>query len=108
MNRKELLLDLIRYKNPIEQTLQRLQKYEWDSSEIVMLTKKEIVEILDRCLQGEFEYSQIENWATSLEVREDIQLGEQEKEIIHILANPKLYGELNKEAISKIKIELEQ
>jgi hypothetical protein len=69
----QLLRALIGYELPVEPVLAALRSFGWDAPEpVVLLTREDIVRILDRYLAGKLTTEQVTDWADLVECREDI------------------------------------
>lgn len=94
-SRKNILEDIIKYENPESLPILReeLNGYPWDSEEVhAVLSRKSIVNILERFARGEITARQVEDWADALEIRDDVEFGENNDEetilVMSELANP--------------------
>jgi hypothetical protein len=105
MNRKELLEQLLNLKHPVSRIQDELSKYPWDSdSEVISVDKKHLYKILDLFVEDKISNKVVEDWSNALELRDDVgYTSEVLKEIIEELANPILYGKLDKTTIENIK-----
>ena len=82
-----------------------LAEFPWDiEAALVTLTARDVVSILERYLSGEITAKDVEDWAETLEVRDDVEFdeipNEQVLEAVHFLANPYLHGDLT-EAVAR-------
>ena len=91
-----ILLDLVYFKNNIDTLKNMLSQIGFDSeTELVSMSRDDIVEILQRSLDKKISFLELEEWANLIECREDIGFeDEKTQEMIFKLANPYLYGEL--------------
>ena len=91
-----ILLDLVHFKNNIDTLKNMLSQIGFDSeTELVYMSRDDIVEILQRSLDKKISFLELEEWANLIECREDIGFeDEKTQEMIFKLANPYLYGEL--------------
>ena len=110
-NRVQLLRALIAYELPIEPVLADLRGFGWDAPHaLVVLTRDDIVRILDRYLAGELGAAEVTDWAELLECREDIAFpGDDEdflSDALFRLANPNLRGDVTPELAQNIRREL--
>lgn len=71
--RKELVTSLIEYKGDIDGIIEELSQYSYDSEQLVVLTRRHLVNVLERFLEDEFLSSEVQFWADAIETREDIQ-----------------------------------
>lgn len=102
--RKEILRKLIRLEGEFLPLVRRLRQLPWDSEESpVLLTRSNVVAVLDRYLVGGLSEDDLENWANEIEGREDIDFDEVSKDAIFELANPLLNRALNPKVIHGIR-----
>ena len=95
-NKASILLDLLHFKNNIDTLRNMLSQIDFDSeTELVSMSRDDIVEILQRSLDKKISFLGLEEWANLIECREDIGFDDEKtQEMIFKLANPYLYGEL--------------
>ena len=110
-NRAQLLRALIAYELPIEPVLADLRGFGWDAPDpLVVLTREDIVRILDRYLAGELGASEVTDWADLVECREDIGFPDGERDVlsdaVFRLANPNLRDDVTPELAQIIRREL--
>lgn len=96
-----ILLDLIHFKNNIDTLKNMLSQIGFDSeTELVSMSRDDIVEILQRSLDKKISFLELEGWANLIECREDIGFEDKKtQEMIFKLANPYLYGELDEKQV---------
>lgn len=93
-DRKDLLKTIISFEAPADLPGLKasLAEYEWDSEELVQLTKQDIISILNRFLSSELSAKQVEDWADAIDMRDDVAFGDSGDEdtiyIVSELANP--------------------
>ena len=102
MERKTLLRKLLNFDGKLEAVSYELKKYDWDSEELVSLQAYHIVDILKNYLAKVITEKDVEDWADSIEGREDIEINPEFIEILHELANPYLCGNLTVNRAAKI------
>lgn len=101
--RKVLLEKLIHLDSPLKKVMAELDSlgWDWDGDDLVNLTGENIISILERYLQADLTEQEVEDWANAVEMREDIEFGNNNDKItmdaIFELANPALEGELTPE-----------
>ena len=107
-NKIDILLNLINFAKDISAIKSDLAKIGFNSeSELVTITKNTIANILNRVIDKEISYDLLEEWANLIECREDIGYEDEIlQEIIFELANPRLYGEIDKRKICMILDEI--
>jgi hypothetical protein len=110
-DRAQTLRALIAYELPIESVITDLSRFGWDATEpLVVLTRQDILAVLDRYLAGDLTSEQVTDWADLVECREDIALPDGEKDllsdVIFRLANPYLRDEVTPELGQRIRREL--
>lgn len=100
MNRVQLLRNLIEYNSSLKVIQEKLASFKWDSSELITLTKEHIISVLNRYIEGSISAEELEDWADTIECREDIHYNDHDDDIInekiYILANPVLQGKMDK------------
>ena len=108
MAKIDILLNLINFSKNISAIKSDLAKIGFNSeSELVTITKNTIANILNRVINKEISYELLEEWANLIECREDIGYEDEiSQEIIFELANPRLYGEIDKRKICMILDEI--
>ena len=104
MAKIDILLNLINFAKDISAIKSNLAKIGFNSeSELVTITQNTIANILNRVADKEISYNLLEEWANLIECREDIGYEDEIlQEIIFELANPCLYGKIDKEKIYMI------
>lgn len=105
-----ILLDLIHFKNNIDTLRNMLSQIGFDSeTELVSMSRDNIVEILQRSLDKKISFLELEEWANLIECREDIGFEDKKtQEMIFKLANPYLYGELDEKQVLSYLNELDE
>ena len=105
-----ILLDLVHFKNNIDTLKNMLSQIGFDSeTELVSMSRDDIVEILQRSLDKKISFLELEEWANLIECREDIGFeDEKTQEIIFKLANPYLYGKLDEKQVLSYLNELDE
>ena len=100
-NQASILLDLLHFKNNIDTLRNMLSQIDFDSeTELVSMSRDDIVEILQRSLDKKISFLGLEEWANLIECREDIGFDDEKtQEMIFKLANPYLYGKLDKKQV---------
>jgi len=102
-DRKELLSNLINFERPLKSIMKRLRDFGWDSeNELLEVTNAHIVNALQEYLNRKVSGYEIEEWANSIEGREDLKMKEEIKEVIYILANPCLTETLSQQVVIKL------
>ncbi len=109
-NRKEILRDLVLLQGSIEVLQKELSQYSWDIEKpILKINVKDFSNVLKRSINNEIDFETLTNWANALECRDDLEFENEEmQEVIFELANPEINGEITKERLSEIIIELEK
>ena len=105
-----ILLDLIHFKNNIDTLRNMLSQIGFDSeTELVSMSRDNIVEILQRSLDKKISFLELEEWANLIECREDIGFEDKKtQEMIFKLANPYLYGKLDEKQVLSYLNELDE
>lgn len=109
-NKASILLDLLHFKNNIDTLRNMLSQIDFDSeTELVSMSRDDIVEILQRSLDKKISFLELEEWANLIECREDIGFeDEKTQEMIFKLANPYLYGKLDEKQVLSYLNELDE
>lgn len=94
-DRRDALTKLIQLREPLADASGRLRQFAWDSdTELVVLTRENIANILSRYLRGQLDESELEKWADAIESRDDVgyetTAATELRQIIFELANPEL------------------
>ena len=107
-NKASILLDLLHFKNNIDTLRNMLSQIDFDSeTELVSMSRDDILEILQRSLDKKISFLELEEWANLIECREDIGFeDEKTQEMILKLANPYLYGRLDEKQVLSYLSEL--
>jgi len=94
---KNLLQQLVDFKNPtaLPALMEQLRKFDKDRQDrIVHLPLEKIASVLTRYISGELSAEDVEEWANAVEIREDIELGDDNDpastNVVWELANPLL------------------
>ena len=105
-----ILLDLVHFKNNIDTLKNMLSQIGFDSeTELVSMSRDDMVEILQRSLDKKISFLELEEWANLIECREDIGFEDEKiQEMIFKLANPYLYGKLDEKQVLSYLNELDE
>lgn len=100
---------LIRLERPVKELMQDLDAYDLTSEvsgeDSAIVEYKDILYILQRYTAGELEANDIFEWASELEMREDIQFGQEDQHVFLIifkLSTPELEGSLTLQRAEKL------
>ena len=97
-SRKDLIVDLVEARFPLEPVRAGLATYPWDLDEpLVYLTAAHIASVLGRFRSGELSATDVMTWAEALELRDDVGYPEPDhilQRAVFILANPDVNGAL--------------
>ena len=109
-HKTSILLDLVYFKNNIDTLKNMLSQIGFDSeTELVSMSRDDIVEILQKSLDKKISFLELEEWANLIECREDIGFeDEKTQEMIFKLANPYLYGKLDEKQVLSYLNELDE
>ncbi len=99
-DRRVILENLLTLSRPLPQLKQELAAFGFDyGGEPVELSANELAAVLQKFLDGLIPATAVEDWADLIEVREDVDYPESQKDvisdIIYQLANPVLEGSLD-------------
>lgn len=98
-DRAAALWALIELRVPIQDAVDRLRAFPWDSeTALVTLRAGAVVHVLDRYLAGSLGEADIETWANAIEGRDDVAYDPSREEAVkHVIfecANPLLSGSI--------------
>jgi len=109
--RAGLLRRMLAYELPIEGTVESLAALPYDcDTDLVLVTPNDIIQIIDRQASGELSVEQVVEWADFLEVRDGVGFApphcDRLKEIVWLLANPPINGEVIRAVLNDLRLEL--
>lgn len=109
--RKVTLEGLIRGDLPVPEARVRLGRFPWDSdTELVTLTRHDLVRIIDRYLSGGIDGGDVEQWAEAIEGRDDVgyeaSVADRLRQVVFELANPDLAVPLGPLRAAELKAEI--
>ncbi len=107
-SRKLLVTEILENPLPDSSVLNELKQYGWDcEQELVIVTKKHILAVLNQLTENNLTAQQVEDWANRIEVRDDIgyEFGEEGvvNEAIFCLANPYINYPIDEKIHDRIK-----
>jgi hypothetical protein len=106
--RADLVKQLIRYDLPLAPTLAALQEYGWDCDErLATLDAASIRSVLQRYVSGSFTAADIEEWASAIECRDDIDTSDF-RDIIFELASPDITRQLSPSVAQDLLTQIEK
>lgn len=99
---KEALQRLVLLSEPVHRLRNQLDAFEWDREEaLITLTKDHLRTAINRFLDGELSAAELEEWASLVKCRDDIDFEASHADeiagIIENLTNPSLFGSINAE-----------
>ena len=102
--RKKILQELANLSRTLDDIKADLSHFSWDSEEDeYIISRNDIVSVLSRYLSLEIDNTQLEDWANTIEGREDIGYENEDiEDIIIELSNPILYGDISLQQASMI------
>ena len=112
--RSELLAKLARYNGPSAPILDELRDMGWDwaGEPLLVLTKEHFLGVMDRYLAGDLSAEQLEEWAESLEKREDVAFSPEAEgvldETLFCLANPSINLGISKDSVRQLREQLRE
>jgi hypothetical protein len=110
--RAEILQELARFETPTEPLLRELGSFGWDwtGAPLLVLTKADILRVIDRFLAGQISAAQLQEWAETLEVREDVAFEERDAELLDDIffriATPMINEPLTHEVVQRMRDEI--
>ena len=107
------LEDLVSLRVPPAEAQRRLRAFGWDSDdELVTLTRRDLLRLLDEYLLGNLTNDDVEHWANAVEGRDDIGFEEELeavlKDMVFQLAAPEITAPLTPAAALEWKRRLDQ
>ena len=109
-NRKDILIDLVFLKANLSELQNELAQYSWDIEEpILVISKQDFTNVLQRCIECEITFDDLTNWANAIECRDDLDFESEEmQEIVFELSSPEINGEITKERLQEMVNELQE
>lgn len=109
-SRKKILKDLVLLQGSIEVLEKELSQYPRDIEKpLLKINVEDFSNVLKRSIINEIDFETLTNWANAIECRDDVEFENEEmQEVIFELANPEIIGEITKERLGDIIIELEK
>jgi hypothetical protein len=110
--RAEILQELARFETPTEPLLQELRAFGWDWSgaPLLVLTKADLLRVIDRFLAGQISAAQLQQWAENLELREDVAFDERDAELLDDIffriATPEINEPLTHDVVRRMRDEI--
>ena len=106
--RADLVRKLIRFDSPLAPTLTALHEFDWDCDEpLVTLDAASIRSVLQRYVSGSFTAADVEEWASAIECRDDIDTSDF-RDIIFELASPDITRQLSPSVAQDLFIQIER
>lgn len=107
--RQDILKKLLRFEGSLSEIQHQLRQFDWDSEdELAVLRRSDIASILDRNSQGLLSAGDLEDWANTIEGRDDIGYeagyGDLIHEVIFELANPELNAPLTRDVVERLRL----
>ena len=108
----EILQELARFETPTGPLLQELRSFgwDWDGAPLLVLRKADILRVIDRFLAGQISADQLQEWAESLEVREDVAFDDRDAEVLDDvffrIATPMINEPLTHEVVQRMRDEI--
>lgn len=104
-SRESLLKALLSFTRPIPDIARDLSAYGWDApSPLVVLDAVHISSVLGRFMAGELSSVQVDDWASCIELRDDIEYDPSSAVglALHELANPVLTCSLTRQSAAAL------
>jgi hypothetical protein len=110
MNRRaQILQSLAEFRGPAEPLLAELKEHPWDwrGEPLLVLTREHFRSAMTRYLNGTLSGSQLQAWAESFEIREDVSFekscSDTLDEILFRLSNPEINEEISPQSIMRLQ-----
>lgn len=101
----ELLAELVAFTRPIADVQHDLSQFPWDPEREVILRHRDVAGVLERYLGGSVTEEDVEKWAETMEVRDDVTFEDVQPDVladaIYFLANPLVEGSLTRAKATK-------
>ncbi len=106
------VMDLVLIRKPIHECLKNLNKFEWDYKKSpFVLNIFTIKNILLKYISGEISGNDLYLWAESIEMREDIDYDDKDREdismIMSTLSNPEINGRITTDLVNGLLSEID-
>ena len=103
-NRTDILNDLVSFNKSLPSLKNELSQYSWDTEEpYLIITKTQFLEVLKKCLDQKITFHDLENWADSIECRDDLDFEDEAlQELVFEFSSPEINGEITKERLQAI------
>ena len=98
--RLSMVRELLEFKKPLVDILKALSQFPWDYDRVgVEISRNHLANVLTLYLRDQLSAEQVEDWANSIEGRDDVDFGNDpesiKKDILYELANPLLTQQLD-------------
>ena len=94
--RETIIKHLINLDKPIDEIKKSLKGLGWDSDDEITMAKGSVKSILNRYIESNIDSKTLNEWANTIEGREDIDYDEscfnEIKQLVYEIANPDLEG----------------
>ncbi|QKX03577.1 hypothetical protein HN014_01160 [Aquimarina sp. TRL1] len=108
-DRKEILKDIILINGDLSLLEKELSPYSWDVEEsLIVLKGIDFVTLFKKSIEDKVTFESLVKWANLIECRDDIDFETDVlQEYIFEIANPEINGELTRERVNEIILDLE-
>ena len=108
MTRIQILTALVRMERPLDVLERELSMHAWDSEEeLIHLSVNVMKAVLLKYLTRDTARVDLQHWAELLEGREDVSMSKPVANVIFVLANPTLEGEITLSSVNNLIEQLE-
>jgi hypothetical protein len=103
-NREDILTDLVNLNGNLFDLQKEISGYTWDAPQPLLVVKKaDLLNVLQKSIDDDIIFDNLENWANFLECRDDIDFENDDlQEIIFELSNPLLNGKITVKRLKAI------
>ena len=107
-NRGDILKDLVSFRADLLILKKELSLHSCDVKEpYLVISKSQFSKVLMKCINQIITFQDLEDWANSIECRDDLDFENKEmQEIVFELSSPEINGEITKERLQEIINEL--
>lgn len=100
-SRREIVRDLVLFQQDLVSLTTELNRYPWDCpTALYEINQHDLASVIRRCLFDEVSLQNLQDWANTVECREDISYSSPHlEEIVIELANPLIFSSLTKSSL---------
>lgn len=102
--REAILSDIINLSGDLNDLRDEISAYPWDcETPLITIKSTDLARVLDQFVSNDLLFQKLEEWANTIECREDVDFDPVElRDIVFELANPYIYGIASKSRLVNI------